>query len=38
MARTLLVALDLALPVRPRHDKRPAKSAGLSKKPSVKSP
>jgi hypothetical protein len=25
MARTLLVALDLALPVRPRHDKSPAK-------------
>jgi hypothetical protein len=38
MARTLLVALDLVLPVRNRHDKSPAKNAGLSKKPSVKSP
>jgi hypothetical protein len=33
MARTLLVALDLS-----RHDKSPAKNAGLSKKPSVETP
>jgi hypothetical protein len=38
MARTLLVALDLGLPVRPRHDKSPAKTAGLSRKPSVGTP
>jgi hypothetical protein len=38
MARTLLVALDLALPVRPRHDKSPATGAGLSKKPTVETP
>lgn len=38
MARTLLVALDLANPPRPRHDKSPAKPAGLSKKPTVETP
>lgn len=38
MARTLLVAFDLVLPVRPRHDKSPAKTAGLSKKPAVETP
>ena len=36
MARTLLVALDLQLPV--RHDKSPAPGAGLSKKPPVETP
>jgi hypothetical protein len=35
MARTLLVALDLADPPRPRHDKSPAKDVGLLQKPSV---
>ena len=38
MARTLLVALDLPNPTGPRHDKSPAKDAGLSKKPSVETP
>jgi len=38
MARTLLVALDLANPPGPRHGKGPAKNAGLSKKPTVKTP
>jgi len=38
MARTLLVALDLANPPGPRHGKGPAKNAGLSKKPNVKTP
>jgi hypothetical protein len=38
MARTLLVALDLAVPVRTRHDKSPATSAGLLQKPSVEAP
>jgi hypothetical protein len=38
MARTLLVALDLNLPVQPRHDKSPAKSAGLLQKPSLETP
>jgi hypothetical protein len=38
MARTLLVALDLILPVRPRHDKSPAKTAGLLQKPSIETP
>lgn len=38
MARTLLVALDLILPVRPRHDKSPAKPAGLLQKPTVETP
>ena len=36
MARTLLVALDLALRV--RHDKSPAPGTGLSKKPAVETP
>lgn len=36
-ARTLLVALDLELPIA-RHDKSPAEVAGLSKKPSVETP
>lgn len=36
MARTLLIALDLAAPA--RHDKSPALGTGLSKKPAVKSP
>lgn len=38
MARTLLVALDLTLPVRPRHDKSPAQGTGLSNKPPVGRP
>lgn len=38
MARTLLVALDLSIPPGPRHDKSPAKNAGLLRKPSVKTP
>jgi hypothetical protein len=37
-ARTLLIALDLALPAPPRHDKSPAKNAGLLKKPSIETP
>jgi hypothetical protein len=35
MARTLLVAFDLSLPLRPRHDKSPAKTAGLLQKSSI---
>jgi hypothetical protein len=38
MARTLLVALDLARPPVPRHDKSPADQAGLSRNPSVEAP
>lgn len=38
MARTLLVALDLADPPGPRHDISPAKNAGLMRKPSVETP
>ena len=36
MARTILVALDLKLPA--RHDKSPARGAGLSNKPAVATP
>jgi len=38
MARTLLVALDLADPPRPRHDKSSATRAGPLQKPSVETP
>jgi hypothetical protein len=38
MARTLLVALDLPNPPGPRHDKSPAKAAGLLRKPSIETP
>jgi len=38
MARTLLVALDLANPPGPRHGKSPATGAGRLKKPSVETP
>jgi len=37
-ARTLLVALDLANPPNPGHDKSPAGRAGLSTKPTIGSP